>query len=237
MKIRLTLLSMVLIAASGASRAATYDLVMNGDSTPSYVYQAQSGGELYTFTDFDLTTSAPGSVVPGATVFPNDVFSGVLTMSGPVTMPASLPTSDLGIVLEGIDDENMYVAIEESVSLYLGGKPVDISTFTHDGVLVDGGALSLDVLGGWFTPSPALTFDEITFTAQITDIYGDDGTSVGSGLLDASVPYLYFQTYASLTTVSEMQSGWLMMAGLALIGAIARRRRAWRFGDARPGFA
>ena len=57
MKIRLTLLSMVLVAASGASRAATYDLVMNGDSTPSYVYQAQSGGELYTFTDFDLTGS------------------------------------------------------------------------------------------------------------------------------------------------------------------------------------
>ena len=235
MKIRLPLLSVVLIAVSVASRAATYDLVMNGSSTRSYVYQAQRSGELYTFTDFDLATSAPGGVAPGTTVFPNDVFSGVLTLSGPVTMPASLPTSDLGIVLEGIDDDNMYVEIEESISLYLDGKPVDISTFTHDGVQVDGGALSLDVLGGWFTPSAALTFDEITFTAQITDIYGDDGTSVDSGLLDASVPYLFFQTYSPLTTVPEMQSGWLMMAGLALIGVIARRRTAWRFSDARPG--
>jgi hypothetical protein len=156
-------------------------------------------------------------------VFPNDSFSGTVTMSGAVTMAASLPTSTLGIVLEGIHDDATDIELIQSVSLYLKGQLVDVSAFTSAGAQVDAGALGFDILGGWFTPSPALTFDEITFTAQVTGI---DGTSADSALLDASQPYLYFQTYSPLTAVPELSSGWLMLIGLTFTGALARRRRA-----------
>ena len=72
MNLRSTALFMILLLGSVAAQAANYEIDMSGSSIPSYVYQAPRRGDLYTFTDYQLTTTAASGVAPGLTVFADD---------------------------------------------------------------------------------------------------------------------------------------------------------------------
>ena len=89
-----------------------------------------------------------------------------------------------------------------------------------------GGDLAVGIVGNWFDSSPALTFDRIVFNAEITGIYDGDGNPEESTLLATGAPYMYFQTYAPISSVPEPSSGWLALGGLGLVSVLARQRRA-----------
>ena len=223
MKIRSAALSIGLLAITAVAHAAAYDFDLSGSAIPSWVYRADRGGEAYTFTDYELSAAVPGGMVPGFTIFAGDTVSGTLTMSDSVTLAASLPSATLGIDLEIIDDSMSNIAYTESLAFYLKGQPVAVSAvFGYFGAT--GGDLTVGIGGNGVDSSPALTFDQVFFNAQITGIYDGDGNPESSTLLDTGAPYMYFQSYAPLSSVPEPSSGWLALGGLGLVGALARRR-------------
>ncbi|HTY02513.1 MAG TPA: PEPxxWA-CTERM sorting domain-containing protein [Rhodocyclaceae bacterium] len=194
----------VLATGSGQALAATYDLDLSGT-----VSDGTYGSLDWNNTHYDQWSLALAGLNPFS-VSAGDIINATITLNQSFTVPASVDLTWMELVVGGAQFPSVDTATQASVAFFNNG----IAGPTGGNGCSTSGQLASCAL--FYPPNNgSFAFDKVTWSFTITDLSGQsanvDHVGLGYSLFSPAVPEP--ETYA------------MMIAGLGLVGVMARRRR------------
>lgn len=221
------LIAAALLAAPVAGNAATITYTLTGNTSDVSVFTSTNGGISYTsYFLAPLTNAATGlNTLPDLTLNAGDTIDGSLTLSSPLTIPAS---GDQGFDIYLLSGPAPGGAVldfsDESITLYDRGAAVPTpANWLRPS---SAGALIVSETELSSATDPAFTFDTVDFSETITNIFtGPPGTPpVSSVILTSLFDPSLSVVERTPASVPEPAAPWLLVSGLGGLWIFKRRR-------------
>jgi PEP-CTERM motif len=196
-----------LCAATAVAQATTFNLGLTGALANESTYSFDSGGTHYDLWNLDLSGLNAGNAI---TLNNGDVVNTTITLDGAHTMPASVDGSFFFLQLRGSAFPTTETGVDSTTTFLLGGSPV----LTRSSGVGTSGQIS----AGFYLPPPtnlAYTFDKVVVSFTINTLAVPATIDSADMLTQLNSP----------TAVPEPETYALMLAGMAAMGFLVRRRQ------------